>query len=306
MRLLVTTSKSFLLVDTDSGESYPLDRGRGLYYGMTRVGDQILVAARNRPVSSEIAQTEERGEILIFDQLLQACGSLQAPFPLRDLHEIAWHNGSLWMTCSYDNMITVYDGSRWEQWFPLGGTLDGPGDIHHFNSFMFDRDRVWILAHNRGDSELLAFSLKTRGLVERLALGCCAHNIWQEEGQIFTCSSLDGRLKGDDGFLLETGGFPRGIAFGENLRCVGISAMAERTARDFTTGKLMLFDRNWKFLTEIALPDEGLILDIKCLPVGFECIVKTKPGNAQLQQAGSKSQAISSDGHVQIQPSQAT
>jgi SAM-dependent methyltransferase len=282
MHLLVTTSHSFLLVDTDSNKSIPLDRGHGLYYGIARAGKHLFVAVRNRLVSSEIAQTEERGEILIFDQALQLCGSLPAPpFPLRDLHEIAWHNGKLFATCSYDNMIAIYDGKCWEQWFPLGGgsfadDLDGPGDVNHFNSFMFDHDRVWILAHNRGDSELLAFSTETRGLVERVALGHCAHNVWQEEGQIFTCSSLEGQIKGNRGFLLETGGFPRGVAFGENLRCVGISSMAERTARDFTTGKLMLFDSNWRFLTEIALPGEGLILDIQCLPDGFKHSAEAK------------------------------
>jgi hypothetical protein len=269
MFLLVTTSRSFLLLDTASGNLFPLDRGRGLYYGITVAADQIMVAARKRLVSFGVAQSEERGEILLFDQALQACGSLQAPFPLRDLHEIAWRNGRLWATCSHDNMIAIYDGKNWEQWFPLGGSLDGPGDVNHFNSLLVDDDHVWILAHNRDNSEHLSFSIETRGLVERVVLGHCAHNIWKKGGQLFTCSSLEGRILGHHGFLLETGGFPRGVAFGENLCCIGISAMAERKERDLTTGKLMLFDCNWTFLKEIALHDEGLILDIKPFPDGF-------------------------------------
>jgi hypothetical protein len=269
MHLLLTTSQSFLLLDTDSGEYHPLDRGRGLYYGMARNGDKIYIAARKRLVSSEIPQLDERGEILIFDDRLKPCGRLCAPFPLRDMHEIAWHGGKLWATCSFDNMVALFDGERWEQWYPLGTEPDGPRDANHFNSFMFDLDQVWILAHNRGASELLAFSLRTRALVERVELGNCGHNIWREDGQIFTCSSGSGKLLGDRGFMLETGGFPRGVAFNGGVRCVGISALAERKARDFTSGKLMLFDRDWKLRNEIQLPGEGLVLDMLPLPDGF-------------------------------------
>ncbi|MFI4940246.1 MAG: YncE family protein [Burkholderiales bacterium] len=272
MHLLVTTSHSFLLVDTDSNKSISLDRGHGLYYGIARAGKHLYVAVRNRLVSSEIPQAEERGEILIFDQALQLCGSLPTPrFPLRDLHEIAWHDGKLFATCSYDDMIAIWDGAHWESWFPLGAIPEGVGEAYHFNSFMFDQERgvIWIVAHNKGPSELLAFSVSTRELVERVALGHWAHNLWQEENQLFTCSSFDGQILGNQGFLLETGGFPRGIAFDKKCRCIGISELAERSARDFTMGKLMLYDRNWNFKKEIALPGEGLINDMQCVPDGF-------------------------------------
>jgi hypothetical protein len=118
--LLLTTSQSLLLLDTDSGLATRLDSGRGLYYGLARDGDHLYVAARNRLVSSDVPAADERGEILIFDRRLQPCGSLRAPFPLRDLHEIAWHGGKLWATASHDNLVAVYDGSGWQQWYPLG------------------------------------------------------------------------------------------------------------------------------------------------------------------------------------------
>ena len=270
MLLLVTTSRSLLLLDADSGESTPLDRGHGLYYGIAHNVENLFVAARNRQVSSDFPQSEERGEILLFDHELQLRGSLQAPFPLRDLHEIAWHDGRLWATCSHDNLIAIYDGTAWTQWFPLGGDLDNsPGDINHFNSLQFDGDRVRVLAHNRGDSELLTFSIASRQLLERQNFGRCAHNVWQHGDQLFTCSSLDERVIGDREFILETGGFPRGMAFDGKLRYIGISAKADRKDRDFSHGKLVVFDGNWTALKEIALPGEGLILDIQILPEGF-------------------------------------
>jgi hypothetical protein len=278
VRLLVTTSQSLLLLDTESGEAIPLDRGKGLYYGMARHDDRIYVAARMRQVASDVAQQHERGEILIFDRELQACGTLCAPFPLRDLHEIAWHNGTLWATCSFDNMIAIFDGERWEQWFPLGVPADGPSDVNHFNSLMFDHDRVWVLAHNRGGSELLAFSLTGRVLQQRVALGQCSHNIWREEGMLFTCSSADGKLLGENGFVLDTGGFPRGVAFEECRRYVGISELAERKDRDLSMGKIMVFDGDWAFLKQISLPGEGLVLDLLRLPDGFGPRQEKNPG----------------------------
>ncbi|HEX7645394.1 MAG TPA: methyltransferase domain-containing protein [Burkholderiaceae bacterium] len=273
MKLLVTTSQSLLLVDTGSGSYTALDRGRGLYYGIAEADGKLFVASRQRAVSSDTERESERGQILVFDRNLQPLGLLTAPFPLRDLHEIAWHKGKLYASCSHDNMVAIYDGANWEQWFPLGGSLAdgvGPGDINHFNSFFFEDGRIWVLAHNRGPSELLAFSLETRELVERVDLGNSAHNIWREKGKLFTCSSIDGRIISEDGFVLETGGFPRGVAFAPGLRCVGISAMAERKARDFTTGKLALYDEAWRLQKEIVLQDEGLVLDVQLLPPGYE------------------------------------
>lgn len=269
MQLLLTTSHSFLLLDTDKGDLHRLDHGRGLYYGIARHGDKMYVAARNRLVSSDLAQRDERGEILIFNRSLELCGALHAPFPLRDLHEIAWHEGKLWATCSFDNMIAIYDGQEWEKWFPLGVSEGEPSDVNHFNSFLFDGDLVWLLAHNHGDSELLAFTMRSRELVKRLPMGRCGHNIWRDAGQMMTCSSLEGKIMGEQGFRFETGGFPRGVAFSDDTRCVGISELAERGARDLSNGKVMTFDRDWTLRKEISLPGEGLILDLMPLPAGF-------------------------------------
>lgn len=280
MQVLLTTSQSLLLLDTGSGAAHVLDHGAGLYYGLACDGEQIYVAARRRLVSSSVPQGEERGEILLFDRQLRRRGTLQAPFPLRDLHEIAWHDGKLYATCSYDNMVAVFDGQRWEEWYPLGkpapaeaahGHASGHGDsdLNHFNSLMFESGRIWVLAHNRGPSELLAFSLPGREHVETIALGNCGHNIWREQGQLMSCSSAEGRIVGVQGFKLDTGGFPRGIASDASTRCVGVSALSERKERDLNTGKLLVMAPNWTPRHQIELVGEGLVLDLLPLPAGF-------------------------------------
>ena len=72
-----------MLLDTDSGKRIPLDRGRGLYYGIAQNDDRLYVAARLRLVSSTIDPAQERGEILIFDTALRSCGrsARRAPHP---------------------------------------------------------------------------------------------------------------------------------------------------------------------------------------------------------------------------------
>jgi len=268
MQLLLTTSQSLLLLDSDSGHALRLHSGSGLYYGMAHHGDHLYVAARGRLVSSEVPPAEESGAILVFDRRLRPCGELRAPFALRDLHEIAWHDGCLWATVSHDNMVAIrHPDGRWEQWYPLGQA--GQGDVNHFNSLRFEDDRVWVLAHNRGPSELLAFSLKTRALLQRQMLGNCGHNIWREHGLLHICSSAESRLLSEGGFELATGGFPRGIAFDGRQRCIGISALVERKARDFTSGQLLVLGRDWQPGHSLALDGEGLILDLLPLPDGF-------------------------------------
>ncbi len=255
-----------LELNTKSGRVRRIHQGDGLYYGLAASDSSIYVAARKRMVSSDTPAEEERGEILVFDLDLNLKERLQAPFPLRDLHQIAWHDEMLWVTCSYDNMVAIWDGKEWQQWYPLGETPDSSRDVHHYNSLFFEGDLVWVLAHNRGPSELLAYSLQNRNLVKRIELGNQAHNIWHEQGQLFTCSSGSGKILGDFGFELETGGFPRGCAFDGELRYVGISELAEKKDRDLTTGRVLVYDKAWKFVNEINLPGEGLVLDLLLLP----------------------------------------
>lgn len=266
MDILITTSFSVLVLNTKSGSVRHVHQGDGLYYGIARSEKNIYVAARKRMVSSNIPIEEERGEILVFDQKYRLERRVQASFPLRDLHQIAWHDGKLWATCPYDNMIAIWDAKSWEQWFPLGETPESVRDVHHYNSFFFEDDIVWVLAHNRGPSELLAYTLKDRNLIKRTTLGNQAHNIWRENNQILICSSGNGKILGETGFELEIGGFPRGYAFDGSNHYIGISELAERKERDLTNGKLLVFDNNWKLKNEISLYQEGLVLDLLPMP----------------------------------------
>lgn len=260
--LLITTSFSFLRLNLDSGALYPLHRGDGLYYGIAKSSTKIYVAARRRLVSSEVSRTIESGRIIVFNKDMVQIETIYAPFPLRDMHELKWYNNMLWVTCSFDDMIAIYDGVVWTKWYPLGKPADDLNDLYHFNSLLFEDGYVWVIAHNRGPSMFLKFDINTFHLLDKFVLGNQAHNIWRQGDEILTCSSGSGEIIGSNGFKVFIGGFPRGVAFLNSRKYVAVSELAERKERDFTTGYLLEYNDNWTLINRLALVGEGLILDI--------------------------------------------
>ena len=268
MDLLVSTSHSLLLVDGGGRRTELVHRGRGLYFGIACDGDRWFVAARDRMVSSETSAHDEHGVILVLDHRLRQVDEWRAPVPLRDMHEILWHDGRLWITCSFDNMVAILDPSKphWEIWHPLGAPAEPPWDVNHFNTLAIDGGDLCVVAHNRGPSEILRFDPTTRALRSRAPFGVQAHTLRRIDGRLVTCSSAEGALVGDDGWRLEVGGFTRGIHDAGDEIYVGISQIAERKDRDFTTPHIAVFDRQWRRLRTLELPGEGLLLDIARAP----------------------------------------
>ena len=270
---LVTTSRSLLLVDGGSGEARVLHEGAGLYFGMSfddRGGFPLRVAARGRMVSSPDPVEEERGRILLFDESLRPGRELRAPFPMRDLHQVLVRGGTLWATCSFDNMVAVLRDGAWEAWYPLGEPEGEPRDVYHFNTLAWIDGRLAIVAHNRHlpPSEILLFDWPSRELKARFPLGVQAHDVWRDGERWFTCSSGEGRIVDSAGGIIETGGFPRGVGFAPGETCVGISEFVERSERDLSLGQLQFRGPDWSLRRTLLLEGEGLVLDVLPAPPG--------------------------------------
>jgi hypothetical protein len=260
--LLVTTSHSVLRLAWPSlARDAVIHRGDGLYYGIAQTPWGLAIAARRRLVSSAVPPADERGCVLLFDAAHRPAGELHAPFPLRDLHGMAHFAGALWLTCSFDNQIVRFDGTSWEAWQPLGRPESAPFDVNHFNTLWPEDGDLWVLAHNFGASRALRYRLPGRELAATVDLGNQAHDLWRRPGgALATCSSMDGTLVASDGWTLPTGGFPRGIAFDGERMVVGISELAERDHRDFTTGRLAVVEPDGTVARTVELPGEGLVL----------------------------------------------
>lgn len=255
-----------------------LTAGEGLYYGLA-LDDQgsAWVAARRALVSDERPPESERGQLVCLGP--DRPGRTVAPGgALRDIHGIAHHAGKFWITCSYDDTVAIVDPAtgacQW--WQPLATTTGGGKDQYHFNSLWFEGERVWLTAHRHGPSRLLAFDRaaavagRTTAALETIALGRQAHNVWrQANGELCTCSSIEGRLLGERGWRLETGAFPRGVAALPGGWVVGLSALNERRQRDFADAELVFYNHRWRERGRLPLPGVGMVLDLLLVPAAL-------------------------------------
>ena len=281
--LLISTSNQVLRLALTGQPVGPGDQtilavvasGQGLYYGLAPDDHGgVWAAARRSRVSDALPAEAEEGQLLPLSAQTEQTVA-QPPRPLRDLHDIAIQRGALWSVCSYDDTIGIYSLAQqtWSWWQPLATDPLGGPDQFHLNTLYFEEELVWVLAHRRGPSWLMAFpveaALQGEAIepVHKIELGEQAHNIWrQSDGELCTCSSIEGLLLGERGWRLETGGFPRGVAKLPDGWVVGISELKERRERDFSDARLRFYDHNWEQTHEITLPGVGMVLDLLPIP----------------------------------------
>jgi hypothetical protein len=268
MHFLVTTSQHLLLLDADSRIVRRIHSGSGLYYGLCLHQGRIVAACRNRlPSKDDSGRKLERGSILFFNHRLEVEEEVSPPFPLRDLHGIASLDGSVWVTCSFDNLVAIFDtGSRsWRKWYPSPDPPEGDRDVHHFNTVAKIEDHLVLLAHNWGPSHAFFYRYPSLTLDSIRPLGVQAHNLFFVNDSLATCSSAQGVLAAESGWRLRTGGFPRGFAHAGDLTLVGLSRTATRDERSNLDAVIRVFDPGWRFMTDYVLGGVGMVLDL--LPV---------------------------------------
>lgn len=272
--LLVSTSKSLLSLNAQTGEGRVIHSGKGLYYGITYSDNAVFVAARNNKDCFNYLekQENERGEILIFDYHMKLVDVLHAPFALNDLHQILLFDNKLWITCSSDNMVVIYDFNVWKKWYPSDSIEARGKDVNHFNSLFYDGQSLYILAHNLGESEIWHFSYPGLKIRNKIKIGCQGHNIWKRGGELFTCDSQNGVVVSAEGRQVELGKFPRGVVVTEKWTVVGTSDIAERSLRNKVSSKVIVFDSLWNKMSELSIDGHGQLLDIRSPGVIDFCV----------------------------------
>lgn len=269
---LITTTNHVLAFD---GRKcfYRVHSGKGLYYGIAAHRSRIYIACRNAVEGShdESVRARENGSILVLDAIsLAVIDELKADFSLRDVHGMACIDNKLWITCPFDNLVAVYDldERHWTKWYPASNPYARGRDVNHFNTVAAVEDRLCVVAHNNGSSHLLFYDKSSLDLQAAIQLGRQAHDVFCVNGEIATCSSADGLLLGNSGWILRTGAFPRGIAFGRSSILVGVSQFASREKRHTMFGMLRMFTPEWHYLADYVLPGVGMILAI--LPISLD------------------------------------
>lgn len=265
---LVATTKSVLYVREDNVIT-PVDRGKGLYYGLTKHFGKYYIAARNSDPSNTnnfISPEEENGDIIVLDNRLRAETIIQPEnFKLRDLHGIGFWKDKLLCTSSYGDYIAIYDGETWDKWKPIPSIKNcNYRDSHHLNTIYGTSNKLYILAHNWDNgSYILEFDdigSSVKQIYSNMGLQC--HDLWEYGGDIYTLSSKEGCVRSTGGFVKHLGGWVRGFSHADNHFWVGVSPTAKRSDRAFGDGKIVKYTEDWEKVDELVLDDEGQVLAI--------------------------------------------
>lgn len=264
-RLLIGTSRYLLLVDIATGEQTILNKKYGLFYGITWDGEFYYVAARWYlrfwPTSRY-----ERPRVLTLDHNLDLVKASRIPVPAGGIHQIVYHSGKLYSSCSREDSYVIRDGQDWSVWYPSTDSQDHGNDTHHFNSIWFEGNSMFIIGHNNGPSDVWELKYPERELVNKYRVGRYIHNVWREGDDLFVCNSGDGRIETVSGRVVcDTGGFPRGIVICPDVNVVGISGIAGRSNRLRTRGFLKVYNKDWELRETIDLGLCGQVNEIRSL-----------------------------------------
>ncbi len=265
-QLLVATSRYLLKVNVESEEISVVDRGHGLYYGITWDASWIYVAARWYPPLVPTAHIE-RPRLLVFDRDLKFVERQRFPFKAGGLHQILFHQQRLYCSCSRQDAILVRDlEKKWSVWHPSTEPAHHGRDTHHFNSIWFDDDRMFLAGHNNGPSDLWEFTADDRQLIAKHRVGHYIHNIWKEGNQLTVCNSFAGTVESVDGRVLcSLKGFPRGVMIGHDINVIGVSDIANRRQRSKMTGRLHIYSKEWELQKVINLGQCGQVNELRNL-----------------------------------------
>ncbi|MCG8459486.1 MAG: hypothetical protein MI919_24675 [Holophagales bacterium] len=264
--VLVATSRALLLVDLASGDRWVLDQSRGLYYGVTWDHTHIFVATRWYPAWMPTSAIE-RPRLLIYDHSWRQVDMIELPIDAGGLHQIYFSQGALYCSCSRQDAFVIIEGGSFRHWFPSDDPSHHGRDVHHFNSIWRERDDLYLIAHNNGrPSEIWRAEWPGLVVAEKISIGHQAHNVWREGAHLATCSSGSGSVVTLDGRRLGVqGGFPRGVATRDDIKIVGSSAVANRSNRWLSRGRLHVYDRNWDLEQEIDLGLCGQVNEVRLL-----------------------------------------
>lgn len=266
-RFLVSTTHYLLAIDPETHQLWQVHSGSGLYYGLAKDTNGLLYAACRNTVAGpddETVRAAETGSILVLDRGFRVVREIQSPFPLRDVHGIACFEGRLWVTCSFDNMVAIYDltTGEWSRWFPAPSPADRGHDVHHFNTVRKIGREICLVAHHFGPSALLFYDCATLQLNSTVSIGAESHDVFLFDDAFATCSSRDGWLVNITGQRLRTGNYPRGIATASKGRLLGLSVLSGRARRATQNGILRWYTLDWRFRADYILPRAGMVLDI--------------------------------------------
>ena len=271
MRLLIACSQFFGLVTLDRhhADIRRIHQGRGVYTGISWSDEHVYVASLN---NQGCWDDDNAGPdwLLRYDRQLQLCDHIE--IGARDIHQIHWHRDRL-LICDtgHDRLLSFPRGESWtlpDEGLPITRPV---ANRHHLNSVWCNAHDTWLLARYGSPvlSEAWRVDLRQQRILERVPIGCEAHNLCVRDDTILTCSS------GDEAFHLvgKTGikasvdlqeGYPRGLTHLGRMIVIGTGARGPREIRHRADAKILLV-RHGAVYRRYRLADVGQIYTLRAV-----------------------------------------
>lgn len=191
---------------------------------------------------------------------------------LHHAHQTVVHEDQLYIVDTGNNRVVLFDLKKNTYW-PMPIADDGEvfrprkksplvteNNFRHVNSILIEDDVMHLLCHNNWKLSYV-LSYRNGKIIDKVEkIGSAAHNLWRMNGELWTCSSREGKIKpirGGDGVQIE--GFLRGMLRTEDAAYVGRS---RKKGVDQIAG-IYKMDRDMtKVLEFFELPKNWQIFDI--------------------------------------------
>jgi hypothetical protein len=302
--LLIASVGSLFAYEPKTNETWTIDRGKGTYFGISYNDDNIFVSCqfhkRDKPQTVETQRSED-GAILVYDYEMRLEEIIKPKdFQLSNIHQIYCYKDKLYVTCSFDNSIAVYDilKNTWEKMIPEGIAYRDQEVNCHYNSIISKDGSLWITSNLKygfnsqflnpdnflefNDSEKWETEMikvdpntgKKTGSIDttRNRGARLTHNLWEEDNKWYMCGS-EGFLWDNEGNKVDLPdlkkslivGLPRGsiIQPVKNRKFIGVSEIAAIQDRHKGSNKILEFDFGWKLLKEYSFQNRGGLADMR-------------------------------------------
>jgi hypothetical protein len=264
-KMIVGTNSAFIILDPESGDYAVLAKFTQLYHwGITWSERHLFTSIWLGHKSLILGFRKED---------LQREMTIEPPqeFKVTAPHQICWIDGRIWIAnCQFDQctMLDPYSNKYeiWNMFDPKIYNEKGRGNNHHhMNGLWLYDGHIYAVAHNREKPSFVQIhkypSLK---LVDRVQMGQQIHNVWNENDEIFTCSSKTGQIVSNRrSEVVKTRGFPRGASITKDYNCIGISPYYPHQRRQDIDGEVQIYDKNWKLIRTIVTRDFGQVFEIR-------------------------------------------
>jgi len=274
-----------MIYDHDENSFTPVPRGtegKSYPFGVSWHGDRLFIAWRH-PY-----------EILEYDQAFKPtgrkCESPEGSRTFGDIHQITCFDGKIWTASTGCNKICVHDAETLEfieDWaphkaipeedFPTRKSKKAQPHYKHYNSIMFNNNRVYINAHmtvHNPPSRVWVFKYPSKKFIRKIRGGLSTHNIFFVDNILTVCDSGHGQiLQPESGKVLfksKSDSFLRGISMPPGLLIIGTAERCARPQRPNAKGGL-IFIKNKNFNNpQIKLLGKGPVEEIRCLDMDDE------------------------------------